>query len=572
MTVGILDPMAAQASLTRTHLLYSSISVKKAAFSSVDERKRTHFRHNWPKCNNPCNSIKWNSTRARALTDMTIGSIKWNSTRARALTDMTIGSVESEKHDRGDILIKEEQNLEDRVDYNWETEWYPLYLAAEVPKDAPLGLTVFHKQIVLFEDGNGALHCFEDRCPHRLAKLSEGQVMDGRLECLYHGWQFEGDGKCVKIPQLPSGATIPRAACVKSYEVKVSQGVVWVWMANRSTADPKKIPWFEHYARHGFFDISSVHELPYDHSILLENLMDPAHIPISHDRTDLSAKRENAQALAFKVTERTARGFAGQWGEATSDNFQNKLRFEAPCVLRNDKEYTDKEGNKQYFSALFLCRSAGQGKSMLIVRFGGTQNRAELKWIPMWVIHQTSNKVFEQDMGFLSSQNEVLLREKVPTRDLYLSLKSCDTWVTEYRKWLDRVGHGMPYYFGHQTFSLPRSPALLEAAPAGLVAANAASAPTKGGLGTVHSPDPTNRYFRHVIHCKECRLALKGFQKWKTTFLALGCLSCGMAILLSLTRWRLLFLVSAFLSLVGFYVCSRGVNWITTNFVRLHRT
>jgi hypothetical protein len=36
----------------------------------------------------------------------------------------------------------------------------------------------------------------------RLAKLSEGQIMDGNLECLYHGWQFNGSGTCVKIPQV----------------------------------------------------------------------------------------------------------------------------------------------------------------------------------------------------------------------------------------------------------------------------------------------------------------------------------------------------------------------------------
>jgi nitrite reductase/ring-hydroxylating ferredoxin subunit len=38
--------------------------------------------------------------------------------------------------------------------------------------------------------------------PIRLAKLSEGQIVDGKLECLYHGWQFDGEGKCVKIPQV----------------------------------------------------------------------------------------------------------------------------------------------------------------------------------------------------------------------------------------------------------------------------------------------------------------------------------------------------------------------------------
>lgn len=79
--------------------------------------------------------------------------------------------------------------------------------------------------------------------------------------------------------------------------MKVSQEVIWVWLADKATADTSKIPWFEHYEREGFQQISTIHELPYDYSILLENLMDPAHIPISHDRTDQSAKRENAQAL-----------------------------------------------------------------------------------------------------------------------------------------------------------------------------------------------------------------------------------------------------------------------------------
>lgn len=79
--------------------------------------------------------------------------------------------------------------------------------------------------------------------------------------------------------------------------MKESQGVIWVWLGDPKTADPKKLPWYEHYDREGFQHVSTIHELPYDYSILLENLMDPAHIPISHDRTDMSAKRENAQAL-----------------------------------------------------------------------------------------------------------------------------------------------------------------------------------------------------------------------------------------------------------------------------------
>ncbi|XP_057957729.1 protein TIC 55, chloroplastic [Malania oleifera] len=469
---------------------------------------------------------------------------------------------------------EEEEVRGERVkvaEYDWREEWYPLYLTQNVPDDAPLGLTVFDKQIVLYRDGAGELRCYEDRCPHRLAKLSEGQLVNGRLECLYHGWQFDGNGKCVNIPQLPANAIIPRSACLKTYEVRDSQGVVWVWMSQKTPPNPEKLPWFENFARPGFRDVSTTHELPYDHSILLENLMDPAHVPISHDRTDWTAKREDAKPLLFKVTERTDRGFAGSWGKENEPSMPNLLRFEAPCVLQNNREIVDNNGAKHYLSGLFLCRPSGQGKSMLIVRFGGTKQSRLVNWIPKWCFHQNASKVFEQDMGFLSSQNEVLMKEKVPTKELYLNLRSSDTWVAEYRKWMDKVGHGMPYHFGHSTICLPKEPAIVEHAPAGLVAGISASLPAKGGIGTMHAPNFSNRYFRHVVHCKGCRAVVKAFRTWKNNLLIVALASTAIAILVSGRQWRALLMVSATLCLAGVYACSTAIAMNTTNFIRVHR-
>ncbi|KAF8389277.1 hypothetical protein HHK36_025970 [Tetracentron sinense] len=526
-----------------------------------------------------------------------------------SVDDKDSGEKEDHKVLLGPTVGEEEKVGEGFVNYDWTEEWYPLYLTQNIPDDAPLGLTVFDKQIVLYKDGNGVLRCYEDRCPHsvftprllrqwwgvasllrevwgsnppgydsqelqfpaKLAKLSEGQLVDGKLECLYHGWQFEGEGKCVKIPQLPSGAKIPSSACAKHYEVRDSQGVVWVWMSKKNPANPEKLPWFENFARPGFRDVSTIHELPYDHSILLENLMDPAHVPISHDRTDWSAKREDAQALRFKVTERTDRGFAGHWGKENEQSLLNFLRFEAPCALQNNRETTDKNGEKHYFSGLFLCRPSGQGKSMLIVRFGTTRRSFLAALFPKWYFHQNASKVFEQDMGFLSSQNEILIKEKVPTKELYLNLRSSDTWVAEYRKWMDKVGHGMPYHFGHSTISLPKEPAVVEHAPAGLVAGIAASLPAKGGLGTMHTPNPANRYFRHVIHCKGCRSVVQAFQAWKNALFIMALAATALAILVSGRQWKALLLVSATLFLAGSYGCSTAIAMNTTNFVRNHR-
>lgn len=299
--------------------------------------------------------------------------------------------------------------------------------------------------------------------------------------------------------------------------------------------------------------------------------MDPAHVPISHDRTDWTAKREDAQALGFKVTERSDRGFAGWWGRASEPELLNFLRFEAPCVLQNNREIVDKNGERHYFTGLFLCRPSGQGKSMLIVRFGNTRRSPLIKLFPEWYFHQNACKVFEQDMGFLSSQNEVLLKEKVPTKELYLNLRSSDTWVAEYRRWMDKVGHGMPYHFGHSTISLPKEPAVVEHAPAGLFANLSASLPAKGGIGTMHAPNLANRYFRHVIHCKGCREVVKAFQVWKNGLSAVAAVLVALAILGSGRQWKALLLVTAALFSGGAYACHYAIALNTTNFIRTHR-
>jgi phenylpropionate dioxygenase-like ring-hydroxylating dioxygenase large terminal subunit len=40
------------------------------------------------------------------------------------------------------------------------------------------------------------------------------------LECPYHGWRFDGDGRCVEIPSLDDdGHLPPKARCGRPYGV-----------------------------------------------------------------------------------------------------------------------------------------------------------------------------------------------------------------------------------------------------------------------------------------------------------------------------------------------------------------
>jgi phenylpropionate dioxygenase-like ring-hydroxylating dioxygenase large terminal subunit len=70
---------------------------------------------------------------------------------------------------------------------------------------------------------NGVLSAFEDRCPHRHAQLSKGQVVGDRLQCRYHGIEFEKSGRAAMVPETGRGTN---ALCARTYVVDERQG--WI--------------------------------------------------------------------------------------------------------------------------------------------------------------------------------------------------------------------------------------------------------------------------------------------------------------------------------------------------------
>src|SRR5207302_6784614 len=83
--------------------------------------------------------------------------------------------------------------------------WYPACPSAALRR-RPVGITLMDTPIVLFRDGDGDPRALVDRCPHRNVPLSLGRVRsDGCLECMYHGWRFDGQGHCAGVPGLLEG-------------------------------------------------------------------------------------------------------------------------------------------------------------------------------------------------------------------------------------------------------------------------------------------------------------------------------------------------------------------------------
>src|SRR5437870_1243046 len=69
-----------------------------------------------------------------------------------------------------------------------------------VPMDVPHRLEYNGTGIVVIRT-LGGIHAYRDVCPHAAWRLSDGELVDGVLECPGHGWQFEvATGRCESVP------------------------------------------------------------------------------------------------------------------------------------------------------------------------------------------------------------------------------------------------------------------------------------------------------------------------------------------------------------------------------------
>ena len=73
--------------------------------------------------------------------------------------------------------------------------WY-IACAASRLGSTPLATRVLDQELVLFRDDAGKPHALLNRCCHRGVQLSLGKVVNGAIACRYHGWRYDGSGRC----------------------------------------------------------------------------------------------------------------------------------------------------------------------------------------------------------------------------------------------------------------------------------------------------------------------------------------------------------------------------------------
>ena len=163
--------------------------------------------------------------------------------------------------------------------------WYPAMLGREVKPGRMKAQLLMGMPLVICRGRQGRLAAFRDICPHRAMPLSFGHFDGDRLECAYHGWQFNMNGTCRHIPSLVARST-PQAEKigVAAYPCQERDGYIWVYLAdplekNPNPPDAPQLPLFSE--RYRLFHISTMLNCTIDDGIV--GLMDPAHGPFIHE-------------------------------------------------------------------------------------------------------------------------------------------------------------------------------------------------------------------------------------------------------------------------------------------------
>ncbi len=161
----------------------------------------------------------------------------------------------------------------------YPTGWFAVALSEDLTPGQVLPRQYFGRELAIFRDRGGSVAVLDAYCAHLGAHLGHGgTIHDGCIRCPFHGWEYDLDGVCVRMPY---GGRVPPAAKVRSWPVVEQDDVILVWH-DPDGADPS---WFmPSFADRIWTRPRTMTRLIESHpQEILENTVDCAHFRFVHE-------------------------------------------------------------------------------------------------------------------------------------------------------------------------------------------------------------------------------------------------------------------------------------------------
>lgn len=309
--------------------------------------------------------------------------------------------------------------------------WYPVAFTSDLKDDTMIPIDCFEEPWVLFRGKDGKPGCIKNTCAHRACPLDLGSINEGRIQCPYHGWEYATDGTCEKMPSTKFvNVKLKALPCFEQ------EGMIWIWPGSDPPA--ATIPSLQPPA--GFkIHAEIVMELPVEHGLLLDNLLDLAHAPFTH--TSTFAKGWSVPSLVKFLT--PASGLQGYW-----DPYPIDMEFKPPCIVLSTIGISKPgklEGQSTnqcatHLHQLHVCLPSSKNKTRLLYRMS-LDFAPILQYVPfidhLW--RHFAEKVLNEDLRLVVGQQDRMIKGE----NIWNMPVSYDKLGVRYRLWRDAVDRGV---------------------------------------------------------------------------------------------------------------------------------
>jgi phenylpropionate dioxygenase-like ring-hydroxylating dioxygenase large terminal subunit len=103
--------------------------------------------------------------------------------------------------------------------------WYPVAFSDEVA-EKPIAAQLLDERLVLYRLANGKVTAARDLCLHRGIRLSMGSLEGDTLVCAYHGFRYDGEGRCV-LRMHPGTSGCGNSSQAKAADLS-DAGAIWI--------------------------------------------------------------------------------------------------------------------------------------------------------------------------------------------------------------------------------------------------------------------------------------------------------------------------------------------------------
>lgn len=169
--------------------------------------------------------------------------------------------------------------------------WYAAAQSTDLT-DQPVKRRMLGQDFVLFRDTKGVAHCLSNTCTHRGGSLGDGKIRGDCIQCPYHGWRFDGDGHCQRIPSLGPNAKIPGRTRIDAYPTVERYGLVFAFLGDLAENERPPLMEIPEWDLDGWRSTTQAFEWEIDYKRSIENGVDPAHNEFVHPTHGFSYQNE----------------------------------------------------------------------------------------------------------------------------------------------------------------------------------------------------------------------------------------------------------------------------------------